>query len=176
MPRSQQGQIYQNMAIFLQYLLNCWSICNQLGLIVQHHKPESCGKRKMHYCIQGQGHSKGSKCQWVIVWMISSELQNIWCVDASSWARVSCEKEKKKMFAIVKVKVAVGVHIIKLWLFLLYLLNCSPDVIPRSGELRMQKLKVPSGENTRRIAHYGTTGNFSLSAALATGGWQALRH
>ena len=32
------------------------------GLKVQHHKPE-CSVEKWDYCVQGQGHSKGSKCQ-----------------------------------------------------------------------------------------------------------------
>ena len=35
----------------------------KFGLIVQHHKLE-CPVEKWDYCIQGQVHSKGSKCQW----------------------------------------------------------------------------------------------------------------
>ena len=33
----------------------------KVGLIVQHHKPE-CPVEKWDYCVQGQGHSKVSKC------------------------------------------------------------------------------------------------------------------
>ena len=36
-----------------------------------------CSVQKLDYCIQGQGHSDGSKCQWLFVQMISSEPQNI---------------------------------------------------------------------------------------------------
>ena len=41
----------------------------------------------MDCCVQGQGHSEGSKCQWKIVWLVSSEPPNIvlpnlvgWCI------------------------------------------------------------------------------------------------
>ena len=36
----------------------------------------SCGK-KMDYCVQGQDHSETSKCRWMFVRTISSELLNI---------------------------------------------------------------------------------------------------
>ena len=62
--------------LFLLFVLNCWSISTKLGLVVQHHKPE-CSLEKLDYCIQGQGHSKGSQCWWMFVQMIYSELQNI---------------------------------------------------------------------------------------------------
>ena len=55
--------------LFLLYLLNCWLFATKLGLIVQDHKPE-CPVEKWDYCIQGQGHSEGSKCQWMYVRMI----------------------------------------------------------------------------------------------------------
>ena len=34
----------------------------KLAVIVQHHKPE-CPVQKLGYCLQDQGHSKGSKCK-----------------------------------------------------------------------------------------------------------------
>ena len=51
---------------FVLYLLNCWSFCYKLGLIVHYHKPE-CFMEKLDCCVQGQGHSKISKCQWMFV-------------------------------------------------------------------------------------------------------------
>ena len=50
---------------FLLYLLKCWSAI-KLGLRVQHHKLE-CPVEELDYCIQGQGHSKGSNCWWMFV-------------------------------------------------------------------------------------------------------------
>ena len=47
-----------------------------LGLIVLYHKPE-CFMEKFDCCVQGQGHSKISKCQWMFVQMIFSELRNL---------------------------------------------------------------------------------------------------
>ena len=32
------------------------------GFVTQHLKPE-CPVEKLDYCVEGQGHSKGSKCQ-----------------------------------------------------------------------------------------------------------------
>ena len=54
---------------FLLYLLNCWSVCNQTWLLVQHHKPE-CPLQDLDYCVHGQGHSKGSKWRWMFVRMM----------------------------------------------------------------------------------------------------------
>ena len=52
------------------------TFATKLGLIVQHYKLE-CTVEKLGYCIQDQGHSKGSKCQWMFVRMIFSEPRNI---------------------------------------------------------------------------------------------------
>ena len=41
-------------------LLVYFAFAIKLGLIVKHLKPE-CPVKKMDYCVQGQGHSKGSK-------------------------------------------------------------------------------------------------------------------
>ena len=58
----------------------------KLGLIVHYHKPE-CFMEKLDCCVQGQGHSKISKCQWMFVQMMSSEMLNLltpslvlWCI------------------------------------------------------------------------------------------------
>ena len=44
--------------------------------MVQHHKTE-CHLEKLDYCVQSQGHSKDSKCQWMFVRVIAFEPQNI---------------------------------------------------------------------------------------------------
>ena len=51
-------------------------LATKLDLIVQHHKLE-CPVEKWDYCVQGQDHNEGLKCQWMFVWTIFSESQNI---------------------------------------------------------------------------------------------------
>ena len=54
---------------FLLYLLNCWLICNQTWFdSTASYAGVSCGK--WDYCVQGLGHSEGSKCQWMFVLMM----------------------------------------------------------------------------------------------------------
>ena len=51
--------------------------------------------KKLDYCIQGQGHSEGSKFWCLSRWYFRSHQTfryQIWCSDASSWAGVSCKK------------------------------------------------------------------------------------
>ena len=61
---------------FLLYLLNCWSFSTKRGLMVHYHKPE-CLMKKLDYCVQGQGHGKIAKCQWLFIQMLSSEMLNL---------------------------------------------------------------------------------------------------
>ena len=63
---------------FLLYLLNCSSVCHQTWFdsTLSYHKPE-CFMEKLDCCVQGQGHSKISKCQWIFVQMIFSESLNL---------------------------------------------------------------------------------------------------
>ena len=42
-----------------QYLLNHRIFVTKPGMVMQHHKPE-CHAEKLVYCVQCQGHSKGS--------------------------------------------------------------------------------------------------------------------
>ena len=76
--------------LFQLYLLKCCSVCQTLF-----DKPEWLSEEKRVYCVQGQGHIEGSKCQWMFVWIIIFGPQNIllpnlvwWC---RSWARASCK-------------------------------------------------------------------------------------
>ena len=96
----------------------------KLGLIVHYHKPE-CFMEKLDCHVQGQGHSKISKCQWMFVQMVSSETLNLllpnvvwWCIIMS---QIGFETD---WFAVFKFKVTVVDNMIKMWQFLLYPLNC----------------------------------------------------
>ena len=74
--------------LFLLYLLSsAGRFATKLGLIIQHHKPE-CPVQNLDYYIQGQGHSKGSKCQWMLVRMIFSESQNILLPNVVWWCGI----------------------------------------------------------------------------------------
>ena len=60
---------------FWQFLLCLWTadpFDTKLGLIVPYCKPEWF-REKLDCCVQGQGHSKISKCQWLFVQMTFSE-------------------------------------------------------------------------------------------------------
>ena len=106
------------MLLFLLYLLHCWSVCNQTWfestvswagvpcgtkpnkpMVVQHQNP---------VCVQGQGYSEGSKCQWMYVrmifslcvrscplnifWTLSHFFNQTWYGGVVSWGDVSCGK------------------------------------------------------------------------------------
>ena len=89
----------------------------KLGLIVHYHKPE-CFMEKMDCCVQGQGHSKISKCQWMFVQMIFSELLNLLLPNLVLWCIIMSQIVfQKDWFAVFKVKVTVKDNIIKIWLF-----------------------------------------------------------
>ena len=46
--------------------------------------------------VQGQGHSKGSKCWWMFVRMIFSELQNIFLPNLVWWCSIMSQNVKRK--------------------------------------------------------------------------------
>ena len=54
-----EGLSNQNMTVFT--LFSKLLVCLQTDVVVQHHKPE-CPVEKWDYCVQGLGHSEGSKC------------------------------------------------------------------------------------------------------------------
>ena len=79
---------------------------------------------KLDSSVKGQGHSKGSKCLWLSVWYLLRHrtfYYQTWYGNAAPRVRVS---PRKILFAVFKVKITVSAHMIKIWLFLLYLLNC----------------------------------------------------
>ena len=60
MSRSQQGLIWSKYDSFYYIIWTPDSLATKLGLMVHHHKPECLVGKKMDYCIQGQGQSRGS--------------------------------------------------------------------------------------------------------------------
>ena len=55
-------------------------------------------KENFEYCVQGQGHSEGLKCQWMCVRILSSETQNILLPNLVWWCSImsQCHAEGKK--------------------------------------------------------------------------------
>ena len=70
---------------------------------------------KWDYYVKGQGHKDGLKCQWMFVWTIFSESQNILLANLVMMSQ-SCGHFV--VVAIFKVKVTGRAHMIRLWLFL----------------------------------------------------------
>ena len=106
--KSWYDQIVTFSAVSLELLILCCQF-TKLGLIVHYHthKPE-CFMEKLDCCVQGQGHSKISKCQWMFVQIIFSKSLNIllpnlvwWCI---SMTQIVFQKD---WFAVFKVKVTV---------------------------------------------------------------------
>ena len=89
----------------------------KLGLIVHYHKPE-CFMEKLDCFVQGQGHSKISKCEWMFVQVISSENLNLLLPNLARCCIImSPIVYLKDWFAVFKVKVTVKNIIIKVLLF-----------------------------------------------------------
>ena len=65
----------------------------KLGLIVHYHKPE-CFMEKLDCCVQGQGHSKISKCQCLSRYLLEhwTFYYQTWYGDASLRARLSFKR------------------------------------------------------------------------------------
>ena len=111
--RSQRGLIW----LFLLYLLKCWLVCTQIGLIVQHQEPE-CPVEKWDYCVQFQGHREGLKCQWmffrvIFFWITEHFVAKFGMV--MQHYEPECHAENfVVVVAIFKVKVTATAHIIKM--------------------------------------------------------------
>ena len=89
------------------------SLATRLGLMVDHHKPE-CFVKKMDYCVQGQGHSDGSKCRWLFIQSASSEPLNSLLLNLVRWCIIISQSVfQKDWFAVFMVKVTIKDHIIK---------------------------------------------------------------
>ena len=103
-----------------QFPLIFWTaypFATKLGLVIHYHKLESFVE-KLDHCVQGQGHSKISKCQWMFVQMIISESTNHLLPNLVWWCIIMSQIVfQKNWFAVFKVKVTVTDNIIKRCLF-----------------------------------------------------------
>ena len=110
--------------LFLLYVLNCWSVWTKLGLIVQHYKLAVLWKNRMTAFKVKVTAKVQNVSECLSGWYLLNR-RSCWCQtwygNAASWARVWY---RKKWLAAFNVKVTMRAYIIKIWLFLLYLLNC----------------------------------------------------
>ena len=89
----------------------------KFAMIVHYHKWK-CFMEKLDCCVQGQGHRKVSKCQWMTVRMIPSEMLNLLLPNLVWWCIIMSQIVfQKHWFAVFKVKVTVKDSMIKMWLF-----------------------------------------------------------
>ena len=79
----------------------------KLALVVQYHKPE-CPVDKWDYCVQDQGHNEGSKCQWMFVQKIFSELQNVLLPNFVCWCSITSQSHAD-FFVVVVVVFVVAI-------------------------------------------------------------------
>ena len=118
-----QELIWSNYDSFFCIFWTTDPFATKLGLTVHYHKPE-CFIDKLDCCVQGQGHSKISNCQWMLVQMISSEMLNLLLPNLVWWCIIISQNVlQKDWFAVFKVKVTITDNIIKICLFIYYL-NC----------------------------------------------------
>ena len=121
--RSQRGLILSNSDSDYYIFWTADSLPTRLGLMIGYQRPEHLVE-KLDYCIQGQGHSEGSKCQCLSGWYLLDHQifgYQTWYCDASLWAGVLC---KIICLLLFKVKDTARVRMIKICQFLPYLLNC----------------------------------------------------
>ena len=75
------------------YIIKIWlSVVSSKLLICWFDHKLECPVEKLNYCIQGQGHSEGSICQWLSGWyLLNCRLFCFWTWygDAASWAKLS---------------------------------------------------------------------------------------
>ena len=108
-----------NMAHMIRICLSQYSFwtadpfATKLGFIVHYHKPE-CPMKKLDYYLQGQGHSKISKCWWMFVQTISSESLNFLLPNlVKQCTIVSQIVFQKDWFTLFMVMVTVEDHVSK---------------------------------------------------------------
>ena len=115
--KSLQELIWSKYDNFYCIFWNAYPFATKLGLIVQYHKPE-CFMEKLDCCVQGQGHRKISKCQWMFVKKIFSDLLNLLLQNLVWWCIIMSQIFfQKDWFAVFKVKVTVKENVIKICLF-----------------------------------------------------------
>ena len=135
------------MWLFLLCCLNCWFVCIQTWLLVQHHKLE-CLWKKLDYCKVKVTVKVQNVNECLFRWypenqrtfcyqqMISFELQNILLPNFVLWCSIiSLSVMWKHLLAIFKVKVTVRAHMIKKWLFLYYIFWTADFLATKPGSM-----------------------------------------
>ena len=82
--RSRSQWWFQNVNVCQDdiYLLKHRKFVTKPGMVMQHHKPE-CHAEKLVYCVQCQGHSKGSYNQ---IWLFLLYLLNCLSICNQTWS------------------------------------------------------------------------------------------
>ena len=121
--RSLQELIWSKYDNFYCIFWTADPFATKLALVVHYHKSEYF-MEKLDCCVQGQGHSKISNCQWMFVQMMFPKSLNLLLPNLAWWCIIMSQiVSQKDWFAVLKVKVTVKDHMIKIRL-LIYLLNC----------------------------------------------------
>ena len=84
------------ISLFLLYLLTFCSCFRNQTWIYGTSLLARVFCEKLDCCVQGRGHSKGSKCQWMIVCTISSEPPNILLPDLAWWCIIKSRNVGRK--------------------------------------------------------------------------------
>ena len=118
---SQQGPVWSKYDSFYHIFWTADLFATKFGLIVHYHKPE-CFIR--NWIVMLRVKVTDSKCQWLFIQMLSSEMLNLILPNLVRWCIIMSQIVFQKIwFAVFKVKVTVKVHVTKDD-FLISLLNC----------------------------------------------------
>ena len=72
----------------------------------------------MDCCVKGQGH-RGSECQWLYVWMISSEQMNLSLPNLVCWHHQELECHVKRLVCCLQGQVTVKAGICLVWCYII---------------------------------------------------------
>ena len=111
--------------LFLIYYLNCWFLGNKTWSDDTSSEARVSCEKNWIAVFRVKVTAKGQNVDVCFVQMISSESSNILFPNlVLSCIIMSRSVMQKDWFAIFRVKVTARAHMIKIWQFLLYLLNC----------------------------------------------------
>ena len=123
--RSQWGLIWSKYASFYYIFWTADSLATALGTMIHHHKPECLAREKKGGLLNSRSRSQRRIKMLMFIQMISSKVLNILSPDLALWYALSwVECHANRLVCFFKVKVTARAYMIKIWQFLLYLLNC----------------------------------------------------